>query len=307
MLAAVGLLAILSVAPHVVDVGDGAVAEGVADELVAGGFDNDAIERLRALLVAWPGSTRRGVWQAKIVKAVARRGDRDAFVVEAARLTAEISNARQQPVPNTDLAEAEEMADAVLRGVMTTWHLEGQGRHLKRGAASADVVYRLWFSLFDDSPFAADMHFFHGELLSLLERYDEAADAYETSARRDPRGRWAEAAAEGAVVASIEVARDERSRAVSSSPSPSPLTLSSSRLVRVSDAYVAAWPSGWRATEARYRAALAFADAGHVDEARARFFAVIDTAPDAPRAEQAAAWIDDHDDARGETDLGLWR
>ena len=69
----------------------------------------------------------------------------------------------------------------------------------------------------------------------MLERYDEAVDAYEASTLRDAHGHWAAAAAECAVVAALEVAREEPTSIVPPSM-PLPSTWAASQFVRVSDA-----------------------------------------------------------------------
>lgn len=314
MLASLWFLAMLSTGPVLPGAAaEGADGEKVADDLVDRGFDREATAQLRTLLTAWPQAARRPVWQAKVLRAVSRAGDREAFAGEASLLVGEILAARRLR-PGTDLTEAERLADELLRTRMTTWHLEGK-QPRRANAESAEGIFRLWFSLFDSSPLAGDMHFFHGEVLVVLDRMDSAADACERSTIASPRGRWAEAAAEGAVRASQEVVKKERATSSwqpgTPPPAPQPLTPAAARLVRVSDAYVAAAPTfpvrillgGGSATEsfmpgARFQAARVFYEAWHLDEASARFLSLIETAPESPQAEIAAHLILDIDNVR---------
>jgi TolA-binding protein len=294
MLTTVALLVLVGAAP----LAQSAVlsAEASIDGLVDEGFDKEAIARLRELVRASPAAPRRPVWQAKILRAVARGGDVDAFAHEAAQLATDILAERQKRPPSADLAEAEALAETLLTQRLTTWHVEHAS--VTRSGPATDAVFRLWFSLFDDRQNAGDMHFFHGELLWALQQPGPAADAYEASVLRSPHGRWAEAAAEWAMRMAGEAAKRPHTVGSEHPLTPQPLSPAAIRLVRVSDAYAAAWPAARYVPRARFQAARALYDAGHLDDASARFLALIAAAPASAEAEIAANLVLDIDALR---------
>lgn len=74
------------------------------------------------------------------------------------------------------------------------------------------------------------------------------------------------------------------------------------RPLRVSDAYAAAWPAARYVPRARIQAARALYDAGYLDDASARFLALIAAAPASAEAELAANLVLDIDALRDDLD-----
>jgi hypothetical protein len=268
-----------------------------ADSLALDGLDTEAIGVLRALLND-PASARRATWQAKIVRLTSQTGDRgavgreaDALVDEIVRARASLAPADGQTVAGADLLYAESLADDLLTRLATTWHWEAQFR---RGARvdGVEALYRNWLVLFSDRPEAAELRFFHGEVLTQLHRDEEAASEYTRAFIDAPRGKWAEVAAEESVHSWWEVVRRTTVKGDTAINGAAriavPLPPSSKELVSACDRYVAAYPAGRLAIEAMYFAARAHFDSGDLVEATRRLQMVIAAGgADHPRVEEA--------------------
>ena len=73
-----------------------------------------------------------------------------------------------------------------------TFHREARQTQNLASYTKAYQIYRFYLKVFQDSPNLYTMGFFYGELLYHLERWEEAAKAYETAWRANPTGSYTE-------------------------------------------------------------------------------------------------------------------
>jgi tetratricopeptide (TPR) repeat protein len=153
---------------------------------------------------------------------------------------------------------------------------------------SAMAWYRLALRLERRPAAARDLHYFQGELLYRLERYEEAAESYAAVGAASPGDRLAHDASEALVFALHEA---ERIALAEHGPGDLALGRLRVKLVVACDAFVKAHADDERAPSFSLQAARTTLELGKMQEARGRAEAVLRRWPDGEQAQSAKELI----------------
>ncbi len=252
------------------------------------GKDKEAVLIYRLMIRERPLSPEAPFFQARIVDAVMRVGNKR-ITVEQARLLVKIfQDVEKSGVIRTDedratLAAAQKLSERTLSNLAVVWHNEGKKSRDEQTYAFASEVYGDYFALFPDSEKAYSLRFYHAELLfDQLHNYDFAADAYGKVVQIDidrieagePPGKWLVAALEGAIFANEEVVKklgDEPLPANADPHVPLPIPPAKQALVQACENYLEYVPAGTKRVEIAYRSAQMLYRYNHFEGAVTRF------------------------------------
>lgn len=277
----------------------------LADIFYGNGKDRDAIVMYQILMKMRPDSSKNPLYQGKVVKLASRIGIKRQVVGQARKLTEEWARVRKrfkEMKPGTpefertkaDLEEAEEVSDNTLRYLATTWHREAKKTRDDSTYEYAYELYRDYLDLFPDKKEAYEVRFFYSELLWKLEKFEQAGEEYGKVYNADPKGKWAEAAAEEAVRAWDEVVKDyNRKNKLQPLTGPDalkerPLPEVKKKLIGACNVYTKAYPNGKIAVEAKYKVARTLYDYNYFKESTPRFLEIVEKHTSHQRAEQSA-------------------
>jgi TolA-binding protein len=280
----------------------------LADIYYGDGKDRDAIIIYQNLIKTNPEGTRNPLYQGKIVKLASRIGEKKQVVGQARRLLEEYKRVRRiaESVPtgdgrrkqiDADLLDADDIADNTLRFLSTTWHNEAKKTLDSSTFEYAYELYGDYLELFPGRKEAYEMRFFYAELLFKLEKFDLAGEQYIRVFQTDPRGKWAEPAAEEAVRSYEEVVKDfdrvAKTSSAASAPTDNlakerPIPEAKKKYIAACNNYIKNFPDGKLIVEAMYKVAKTLYDYNYFSESTSRFIEFTEKYPDHPRAEQAA-------------------
>ena len=248
---------------------------GLADLYFGTGRDRDAVVVYRRLITARPSSPDAPLFQAKLVDAAARLGDRREAIREGARLVELLASAAQGPA----VEEARKLGEQTLRGLAVQYHNEAKKTGDAQTWDAAEALYADDLEAFPDASGAYDLHFYFGELLYKRGKFAAAAAQYRAAVELDraraAKGKWLAEAAYDWVLAADEVAHAAHGDA-------------DAGLVDACEGYLAALPAGPHAVEIGYKVAQLHAKAGRYPRAVALFSDVALKHPDSDLAEYAA-------------------
>ncbi|MHB8419856.1 MAG: tetratricopeptide repeat protein [Myxococcales bacterium] len=278
--------------------------KGLAGLYFDDGKDKEAVLTYRQLIRDRPLSPEAPFFQARIVDATMRVGNKK-FTADQAKLLVQILLQVQQggmaktEDEKKDLARAEDLAERTLSNLAVTWHNEGKKTRDEETFALDNQIYRNYLTLFPKSPKAYSLHFYHGELLyDQLQDYGGASREYDWVVTQDIQklqqhqkpGKWFGKAAEDAVYAWEEVAR----QAGASAPPPVkstkelPIPPSQQGLVDACERYVKYFATGPKVVEINYKVARIYYAYNHFAEAVKGFLDIALNHPDAEVAQFSA-------------------
>lgn len=282
--------------------------ERLADIYYGDGKDREAIKTYQTLMRMTPESTKNPLFQGKVVKLASRIGEKKQVVGQARKLVDEFKRVRavnasikdgdpkKENVVN-DLRSADDLSDNTLRFLATTWHNEAKKTLDNSTFEYAYELYGDYLDLFPERKEAYEIRFFYAELLFKLEKFEIAGEQYVKVYQQDPKGKWAEAAAEEAVRSYDEVVKDfdREAKKKPAAPIAPGEALKEKQIPEVKKKYIAAcnnyatnYPKGKLAVEAGYKVARVLYDYNFFKESTPRFMDFIEQHSDHPRAEQAA-------------------
>jgi TolA-binding protein len=298
--------------------GDGAgkMMEALAERYWEQGQAADSTRVYRKIIAGDPASPRLCEWQGKIVRNTQSAGDKRAQTQELERLAAVFERARP---PAAGDARARGLAlecrnafHDTARELALVWHREAQRTRNADTYALAERVYRLYLAHFPDGDDAADMRYYHGEILWALERWREAAEEYGRVVDMKPDGPHARDAAYAAVLAWKNLlAFDEKAHrdppASAARLAPEPIPDDERKMIAAFHTFRARVPDAPELPVIIYREAYIDYDHNHFDEAEPLFLEVAQKYPTHELAPFAANLFLDALNAQGKTaELVTW-
>ncbi|HEY1088684.1 MAG TPA: tetratricopeptide repeat protein, partial [Archangium sp.] len=285
-----------------------AMLERLGDLYYGDGKDREAIITYQTLMKMSPESTKNPIYQGKIVKLASRIGEKKQVVGQARKLVEEYKRVRgvfagikagdpKKEAIADDLRSADDISDNTLRFLSTTWHNEAKKTLDNSTFEYAYELYGDYLDLFPDRKEAYEMRFFYAELLYKLEKFELAGEQYVKVFTADPKGKWAEAAAEEAVRSYDEVIKDfDRANKGKNNLAVAPGdALKEKPIPDVKKKYIAAcnnyfqnYPKGKLVVEAEYKVARTLYDYNYFKDSTQRFLDLTERHGEHPRAEQAA-------------------
>ncbi|MFW5967510.1 MAG: tetratricopeptide repeat protein, partial [Persicimonas sp.] len=179
--------------------------------------------------------------------------------------------------------------EGLVRQYATRYHREAQKTKNANLYSMAYFLYKHYLTTFPDSPERYKMTFFYGELLYVLERWEEAAQAYEKVLDIDPEGEFTEESVHAAVLAYFEVVdvseersdlenaetaqadedgdSDEEDKEDEGPPEPKDLPEMHKKLINACKRYAEHAPDGDKIVDVKYTMARTYYDFNHLEEA----------------------------------------
>lgn len=263
--------------------------ENLANLWMESGYFGEAASLFRRLIRLEPGAEKNPVRQSKVMDLVSRTGSKKQVVAEAKKL---VQMVRELPEDSEAWESGKLVAENNLRRLAQIWNKEGRKTRSDPTLRRALELYEDYLELFPDADLAYEMRFQLADLYFELERFDEAASAYEATVAADPDGKHLASAANDAILAIEEHLRDLQLPEAEPDAGTEPAEIHPQRLrlVRACDEYVekVASDDSAKRQAVRFKAAKVFYDANHFDEALRRFGQIVDEAPSAEQAEFAA-------------------
>lgn len=182
------------------------------------------------------------------------------------------------------------LRETTLRNYVLQQHQTAQNSRAPYSQAQANEGYNLYLSEFGDSPVAGDMHFYYGELLYDMNKYDEASIQYKWVVDNAPQSKFFTKAAQNLIL-SVErsVPSDqEMQKRVGTSLDPIPLEPKVDRFIKSGQWYIEKFPGSDKAAEIKFRIGRLYYQSNHFDEAIKHFREIVQQYPKTKYAEYSA-------------------
>ncbi len=273
-----------------------------------GKFDR-SIEMYRRLILDAPTSKDNPEYQAEIISAYKKMGQREKVLEEINRLRTDYGSnsawARANAADPQAIAEAQSKIEGQLRGIAVDYHNTAR-QYEKSRHPDAPKVYELarqayatYLDLFPSNEHTYDVRYAYGELLYKLKDYEGAYTQYMAVVALDPNGKHSKFCAESAVFAAEEQIKREGGADGSGKviaratdvTEPQPLTLWEQRFVDACNQYATLYQGDKRVKDMIYKSAYLLYNKYRFDDAAKQFQVVIAMDPTSKEAELAANLI----------------
>lgn len=176
--------------------------------------------------------------------------------------------------------------EELVRSWASTYHAEAQKTKNQDLYAMAYYLYKFYLETFPRGEQLYTMNFFYGELLYQLEKWEEAAAAYEQVIAINPNGEYTEDVVLGTVLSYFKIVNTSEEQAALSNnfdaeakgetkikpiPTPKEIPAVHQRLIKACEAYMRLAPQGERIVDVKYTLARAYYDHDHLKPAAALF------------------------------------
>jgi len=192
---------------------------------------------------------------------------------------------------NKELIEnSYKLRETTLRNYVLQQHQTAQNSRAPFSQAQANEGYQLYLKEFPDSALAGDMHFYYGELLYDMGKYDEAAMQYKWVVDNAPQSKFYGKSAQNLILAverSIPSDQELQKR-VGNSLDPVPLEPKVERFIKAGQWYVEKFPQSEKAVEIKFRIGRLYYQSNHFDEATKHFREIVQQYPNTKYAEYSA-------------------
>ncbi len=171
------------------------------------------------------------------------------------------------------IAKSLKLRETTLRNYILQQHQTAQNSRAPFSQASAEEGYKIYLQEFPSAPQIADMHFYYGELLYDMKKYDEATNQYRWVVENGAHSKYYSKAAENIIhAAEKSLPSDKEMQAkVGNSTSPLPLDPRAESFIKAADWYVAKFPNTEKAAELRFRVGRLYYQHNQFDKANEIF------------------------------------
>ncbi|MGM0556872.1 MAG: tetratricopeptide repeat protein [Myxococcota bacterium] len=197
--------------------------------------------------------------------------------------------------------KSRERVDALIREWSTVYHRQAQKTKNPDLYAMSYYLYKYYLETFPETPKKYQMTFFYGELLYKLEKWEEAAAAYEQALDLKPEGKYTKDAAHAAVLSYFKIvdtseeqakidesstakvdeeeqecAEDDeeckqKQAAAKEPPKPKEIPELHKKLINACKRYVELLPDGERIVDVKYTIARTYYDHNHLEKSGEMF------------------------------------
>lgn len=192
---------------------------------------------------------------------------------------------------NKELVEnSYKLRETTLRNYVLQQHQTAQNSRATFSQTQAYEGYQLYLREFPDSANAADMHFYFGELLYDMAKYDEAGAQYKWIVDNAPQSKFYGKAAQNLIL-SVErsiPSDQEMQRRVGESTDPVPLEPKVDRFIKAGQWYVEKFPTSEKTPEIKFRIGRLYYQSNHFDPATTQFREIVKQYPNTKQAEYSA-------------------
>ncbi len=191
------------------------------------------------------------------------------------------------------MGKSHSLRETTLRNFILQQHQTAQNSRAPYSQESASEGYKLYVEQFPKSPQLADMHFYYGELLYDMKKYDEATDQYRWVVENGSQSKfYSKAGANIIHAAERSLPTDQEfQKKVGDSTDPIPLDPRAETFIKAADWYHAKFPKGEKAAELRFRVGRLYYQHNQFDKANEIFKDVVRNCQKTKYAEYAANLI----------------
>lgn len=186
--------------------------------------------------------------------------------------------------------DSEKLRETTLKKYALQQHQTAQNSRAPHVQAQASEAYQIYLSTFAESESAADMHFYYGELLYDIGKFDEAAGQYNWVVQNAPQSKFFTKAA-SALIHAVEksVPNDkELSKRVGTSTDPIPLDPKIERFIKAGQWYIKNFPTSDKVPEIQFRMGRLYYQSNQFDQANEIFRNIVQKYPRTKQAEFSA-------------------
>ena len=192
----------------------------------------------------------------------------------------------------TLMESSNKLRETTLKTWILVQHQTAQNSRARFSQELANEGYIVYFQEFTNPPSAAlaDMHFFYGELLYDMERFEDAGAQYRWVVDNAPQSKYGSKATEN-IVLSLERSLPsdaEISKLVGNSVDPVPLAPKTEGFVRAAKYYIEKYPTAPKVAELKFRVGRLYYQHNQFDAAIPVFKAVVKDHPKTKYAEYSA-------------------
>lgn len=267
-----------------------------------GKFDQ-SIETYRRLMAENPAASENPGYQAEIIKAYKKTGQREKTLEEINRMLKTYGRdsawARSNASNQDAVREAGDLIERNLRQVAVDYHTDAKrytGEMAQRTWELAENAYNVYLSEFPQSVHAYEVRYAFAELLYKREKFDQAYTQYMTVVKIDPQGKHSRFCAESAIFAAEKMVKAEGGGNISTTKvdanvAAQPLTGWEQNLVDSCAQYATLYPEDTKVRNVIYKSAYLLYNKFRFEEAADQFKRVIAMDPGSREAEQGANLI----------------
>lgn len=188
------------------------------------------------------------------------------------------------------LANSQKLRETTLRNWTLQQHQTAQNSRAPFSQGMANDGYRLYLREFPRSENAPDIHFYYGELLYDMTKYEDAAAQYQWVIENAPKNRFAEKAATNLILAVEKGIPDDKefSKKVGDSLEPVALDPRSERFVKAGRWYIQHSPNSEKVPEIRFRIGRLYYQSNQFELASAEFKEIVQKYPKTKYSEYSA-------------------
>ncbi|KYG67377.1 adventurous gliding motility protein U [Bdellovibrio bacteriovorus] len=192
---------------------------------------------------------------------------------------------------NKELIEnSYKLRETTLRNYVLQQHQTAQNSRSPSVQANTSDAYNLYLKEFPDSAAAGDMHFYYGELLYDMGKYDEASAQYKWVVDNAPQSKFYSKAAQNLILSverSIPTDQEMQKR-IGQSLDPVPLEPRVDKFIKAGNWYVEKFPNSEKSVEIKFRIGRLYYQSNHFDEATKSFKDIVQKNPNTKYAEYSA-------------------
>lgn len=188
------------------------------------------------------------------------------------------------------VANAQKLRETTLRNWVLQQHQTAQNSRAPYSQAMANEGYQLYLKEFGNSEVAADMHFYYGELLYDMNKYDEAAGQYQWVVENSGKSKFADKAATNLILAVEKGVPDDKELAkrIGDRLEPVEIDEKTQRFIKAGRWYASRFPTSEKVPEIRFRIGRLYYQTNHFDEAANEFKDIVQKHPRTKYAEYSA-------------------
>lgn len=192
---------------------------------------------------------------------------------------------------NQELIEnSYKLRETTLRNYVLQQHQTAQNSRAPYSQSQAYEGYQLYLKEFPDSATVGDMHFYYGELLYDMGKYDEASMQYKWVVDNAPQSKFYGKSAQNLIL-SVErsiPSDQEMQKRIGNSTDPVPLEPKVDRFIKAGQWYVEKFPNSEKAVEIKFRIGRLYYQSNHFDPATSQFRDIVKQHPNTKYAEYSA-------------------
>lgn len=195
---------------------------------------------------------------------------------------------------NPDLiAKSQKLRETTLRNYILQQHQTAQNSRAPFSQATASEGYKIYLQEFPQSLQTPDMHFYYGELLYDMKKYNEATDQYRWVVENAPQSKFYMKAANNIIHAAEKSlpSDQEMQKRVGNSTDPIALDPRVESFIKAADWYIAKFPKDEKTPELKFRTARLYYQHNQFDKANELFTQVVQQYPRTKYSEYSANLI----------------